>query len=216
MYFWKIGKICIFVETLQTKRDMTYSEFHTLIAGARSVRRFDESRPVGAGDLRRLVELVRYCPSGRNMQPLKYYAAADDAVCGSIFPLLSWAGYMPDWDGPAAGERPRAYLVQCLDTALAAGCMCDDGLQLEALVLGARTLGLSTCIVKAFDAKALSEAVGLPESLKPLHVVAIGYGGEEVVVETTDGTPGADIRYWRTPDGVHHVPKRPLDELIIN
>jgi hypothetical protein len=25
-----------------------------------------------------------------------------------------------------------------------------------------------------------------------------------------------DFKYWRDPDGVHHVPKRDLDELIVN
>jgi len=27
--------------------------------------------------------------------------------------------------------------------------------------------------------------------------------------------PGGDIRYWRDEQGVHHVPKRPLEELIL-
>ena len=36
---------------------------------------------------------------------------------------------------------------------------------------------------------------------------------EEIVIETveTDGS----IRYWRDSQGVHHVPKRPLQEIIV-
>ncbi|HAJ26889.1 MAG TPA: nitroreductase, partial [Syntrophus sp. (in: bacteria)] len=26
---------------------------------------------------------------------------------------------------------------------------------------------------------------------------------------------GEEVRYWRDPEGVHHVPKRSLEEIII-
>jgi hypothetical protein len=35
-----------------------------------------------------------------------------------------------------------------------------------------------------------------------------------VVVETV-GTDG-DVRYWRDADGVHHVPKRPLADILLD
>jgi len=27
--------------------------------------------------------------------------------------------------------------------------------------------------------------------------------------------PGGSVKYWREPDGTHHVPKRGLEELIL-
>jgi hypothetical protein len=30
-----------------------------------------------------------------------------------------------------------------------------------------------------------------------------------------DLAPGGSFKYWREPDGTHHVPKRGLDELIL-
>jgi hypothetical protein len=35
-----------------------------------------------------------------------------------------------------------------------------------------------------------------------------------VTLETVG--PDGSIEYWRDADGVHHVPKRPLDELILD
>lgn len=186
-----------------------------LMMSNRTVRRFEESREVDTHTLERLVELTRYCPSGRNMQPLRYVIINDAERKREVFPLLKWAGYFKDWDGPEVGERPAAYLVQCLDTQYGCDCLCDDGLQLEAITLAMHTLGLAGCIIKAFNVKGLSEVLGLDERYAPRYVLAIGYPAEEVVIEEMGATAEENYKYYRTPDGIHHVPKRPLSELII-
>lgn len=192
-----------------------FESLKLLLEADRSVRRFDGSRAVGRDTLLRLVDLTRYCASGRNMQPLRYRVVADAAGCEAVYPLLAWAGYLKDWDGPVPAERPTAYLVQCLDTRYGDNCLCDDGLQLQAITLGARALGIGACIIKAFNAPRLREALALPEEMVPRYVLALGYPAERVMIEDMSGEPDADCRYYRTPDGTHHVPKRPLDELII-
>jgi hypothetical protein len=44
-------------------------------------------------------------------------------------------------------------------------------------------------------------------------VVALGRPGETVVLE--DAEPGGGTAYYRTPDGVHHVPKRSLETVLL-
>lgn len=182
----------------------------------RSVRRFDESRRIDYESLCDLISLTRLTASGRNAQPLRYRIVHDPAECAEVYPHLAWAGYFKDWPGPDAGERPTAYLVQCLDTRFGNDCLCDDGLQLEAITLGATASGIGGCILKAFNAPAVAAALALPAHLAPRYILALGYPAETVVLEDMDGTPEADFRYYRTPDGVHHVPKRPLSELIVS
>lgn len=194
---------------------MDFNDFRELVISDRTVRRFDEARTVSAETIEKLVELTRYCPSGRNAQPLRYVIATDADTRSAIFPHLKWAGYFTEWDGPAQVERPAAYLIQCLDTHYGQNCLCDDGLQLEAITLGMRTLGLGGCIIKAFNAAGVAQVLGLEERYVPRYVLAIGYPAEEVRIEDMDGTDDADFKYYRTPDGTHHVPKRPLTELII-
>ncbi len=46
-----------------------------------------------------------------------------------------------------------------------------------------------------------------------LHAVALGKPREKVVVETL--MPDGDVKYWRDSGGVHHVPKRGLDVIIL-
>ncbi|MDE5849711.1 MAG: nitroreductase family protein, partial [Muribaculaceae bacterium] len=112
-------------------------------------------------------------------------------------------------------ERPAAYIIQCLDTKYGKDCLCDDGLQLEAITLGMRTLGLGGCIIKAFNAPKLAEILALDERYIPRYVLALGYPAEEVKIEDMSMDEDADFKYFRTPDGVHHVPKRPLEQLIL-
>lgn len=194
---------------------MRFDELRQLMISDRTVRRFIENREVAVETLERLVELTRYCPSGRNAQPLKYRPVTSEEERTLVYPLLKWAGYFEDWDGPVEGERPAAYLIQCLDTYYGQNCLCDDGLQLEAITLGMRTLGLGGCIIKAFNAVKLSEVLGLDDRYKPRYVLAIGYPAEEVILEDMSGAADADFKYYRTPDGRHHVPKRPLSELLL-
>lgn len=194
---------------------ITYNDLVDLLRENRTVRIFDESSPVGEELLRSLVGLCRYTASGRNAQPLRYRLVTAQGERERLFPHLSWAGYYTDWSGPSIGERPAAYLVQCLDTHYGSDCLCDDGLQLEAITLGAVAKGLRGCIIKAFSAKGVREALSLSDELSPRYVLALGYPAEKVQLETMSGEQDADFKYYRTPDGVHHVPKRPLDELIV-
>ncbi len=191
----------------------SFENFRHLLMADRSIRRFRQE-PIGRETLIRLVELTRYCASGRNLQPLRYRIVSDPEQCSDIFPHAKWAGYLTDWEGPAPEERPVAYLVQCLDTALTTNCLCDDGLQLQAITLGARALGIGACIIKSFNAVKIRALLNIPEHLQLTYVLALGFPAETVQLE--DMSSEADCRYYRTTDQIHHVPKRQLPELIIS
>ena len=203
-------------DIIKIKMENKFEILSELLKKDRSYRRFDESFKIDAGTLKRLVELTRYCSSGRNLQPLKYFIVNDEEKCEQIFPLLKWAGYLKEWDDPEKGERPSAYLIQCLDTNLTKNYLCDDGLQLQAITLGATALGLGCCIIKSFNIVKLKEILSLEENLSPLYILAIGKPVETVVIEKLKDTGEEGIKYYRTPDKVHHVPKRSLEELLIN
>ena len=67
-------------------------------------------------------------------------------------------------------------------------------------------------MIASIDQAGLGSALGLPDPLEPLMVVALGKPAETVVLE--QGSPN-ERPYWRDADHVHHVPKRPLAELRI-
>lgn len=186
-----------------------------LLQHDRSCRRFKNEIKISCDILEQLIDLTRFCASGRNIQPLKYRIVNTDEENALVYPLLQWAGYLTDWDGPIGEERPAAYLIQCIDTDIAKDCLCDDGLQLQTITLGCTALNYGTCIIKAFNAPELQKVLNIPANLIPRYVLAIGVPNEKQVIVPMDSSLPESYKYYRDADSVHYVPKRPLDELII-
>jgi len=184
-----------------------------LILRNRSYRRFDESHAVSRDDLLEMIDAARCSASARNAQPLKYALSFTGKMNAKIFPCLAWAGYLTEWPGPAEGERPSAYIVQLHDTTLATNYFCDDGIAAQSILLTAVEKGLGGCIIGSVQKETLSQILDIPPHLRIIQVIALGKPIEQVVLEPVkDG----DIKYWRDEQGVHHVPKRPLEKLVIN
>lgn len=184
-----------------------------LIRGNRSYRRFYENEPVSLDTLKWLVNLARLSASAANLQPLKYLLASDPAKNAAIFSCLAWAGYLKDWPGPAVGERPAAYIVILGDREISQNFGCDHGIAAQSILLGAREKGLGGCMLGSIQRDRLREILSIPEKLEILLVIALGKPKEQVVLEET--APGESIKYWRDAQGVHHVPKRRLEDIIL-
>ncbi len=187
---------------------------HDLVLENRSYRRFQEDVEVDSSLLRDLVDLARLSASGSNAQPLKFVLSNNHTRNAKIFSTLSWAGYLKDWPGPDEGERPSAYIVILLDTRVRKDAGCDHGIAAQSILLGAVEKGLGGCMLGSIRKQELSEALCMPSHFEILLVIALGKPAESVRVETVG--PDGDIKYWRGEDGVHHVPKRSLDELIVS
>ena len=189
------------------------SSLRDLVLQSRSYRRFDESHPISRETLAELVGLARCVASAANRQPLRYILSAEPETNARIFPCLAWAGYLKDWQGPAPGERPSAYIVILMDENITKEVGCDEGIAAQTIRLGAAEKGLGGCIIGTFQRERLRRELDIPDHLRIRLVLALGQPAETVVLEDLES--GGDIRYWRDEEGIHHVPKRTLDELIV-
>ncbi len=185
-----------------------------LVKGNRSYRRFHQEAPVSLETLQGLVNLARLSASAANLQPLKYFLSCEPEKNAAIFSCLAWAGYLKDWPGPAEGERPAAYIVILGDTEISKNFGCDHGIAAQSILLGAREQGLGGCMLGSIQRDRLRELLKIPASLDILLVLALGRPHETVVLEEV--APGGNIKYWRDEAGVHHVPKRRLQDIIIS
>ena len=186
---------------------------YDLIIKTRSFRRFKEDEPIDMETLRYLVDLARLSASGANLQPLKYVLSCRPVLNAEIFDCLGWAAYLKDWPGPESGERPAAYIVILGDSNISKDFGVDHGIAAQSILLGARDKGLAGCMLGSINRKVLRTVLNIPAHLKILLVVAIGKPREEIVIETVE--PDGNIRYWRDERAVHHVPKRPLSDIIV-
>ena len=185
-----------------------------LILQNRSRRRFHQEVTIEHKTLRDLVDLGRCSASAANRQPLKYILSCDPEKNAQIFPHIGWAGALRDWPGPAEGERPSAYIIILLDTEISKSAGCDHGIAAQSILLGASERGLGGCMHGSAKKEELSKAFGILPRYEILLVVSLGKPKEEVVLETMG--PDGNFNYWRDSDSVHHVPKRRLDDIIID
>lgn len=185
-----------------------------LIRQNRSYRRFYEDFFIAQGNLRYFINLARLSPSAKNTQPLKYIISNETSDNLKIFECLGWAGYLNDWDGPEPGERPSAYIIMLGDLQIEDNFYCDHGIAAQSILLGAVEKGFGGCIVGTIDRDKLRQDFDIEDRFEILQVIALGKPKETVIIEEVD--KDGDIKYWRDDKQIHHVPKRKLDDIIIN
>ncbi|HBB93385.1 MAG TPA: nitroreductase [Bacteroidales bacterium] len=183
-----------------------------LVLKNRSYRRFDGSFPISPILLKELVGLARICPSSRNQQALKFACVHEESQNRLVFGTLAWAGYLKDWSGPVRNEQPTGYIIVLGDTRLGTRFDVDLGIASQTILLRAAESGLGGCMIASINKEELRTRLKIPDYLEILLVLALGKPTETVVIDTMKN---GEIRYWRDDDQVHHVPKRDLDDLLI-
>jgi len=179
------------------------------IISRRTVRKY-EQRQVPKEVLERCLDAARLSPSGSNLQPLKYVIVNDEEQLKKVFKATRWAGSLPDYN-PTEDEAPQAYFAILLDTNIRKSPGHDVGIAAMSISMVAFDEGLGSCMLGSIDRVVLREVLKVPEYLDILLLVALGYPAEKQVV---DNVKDGSIKYWLDGDGVIHVPKRSVDEIL--
>lgn len=185
-----------------------------LVMNNRTYRRFYQDFSIERGVLEELIDLARLSSCGANLQSLKYVLSHEPGKNKVIFDHLRWAGYLTDWPGPEEGERPSAYILILGDRDISKNFYWDHGIAAQSILLGACEKGLGGCMFASTDKEGLKSKLNIPDRFEILIVIALGKPKEVVVLEEINN--GESIKYWRDVNGVHHVPKRKLEDIIIN
>ena len=188
-------------------------EFKQIVVKNRSYRRFDQSHFLTRETLTELVDLARITSSAGNRQPLRYVASCAPEINSRIFENLGWAASLPDWPGPEEGERPSGYIVIVAAKASWDWTRVDLGIAAQTILLGAAARGLGGCMLGNVRKEQVKRILGLADDLEILLVIAVGKPVERVVLEEVGQEESTT--YYRTEDRVHHVPKRRLQDVIL-
>jgi nitroreductase len=146
---------------------------HPLLAERWSPRGFDQGHELGDVDLAALLEAARWAPSAGNSQPWRFLVTrrgepGHDRLFAALAPgNQAWAGAASALILVAArtvGDdgRPQPWALY------------DTGQGVAALVTQAQADGLSVHQMGGFDTDAVRAGFGLPDSLTPVVVLAIG------------------------------------------
>lgn len=154
-------------------------EFEEVLKKRRSVREF-EAKEVPEEKIRKILELSNLAPSAGNLQARKLVlikdretkervaqAAADQDFITAA-PVVFIVCADPEGSALKYGQRGRElYSIQ------------DADIFASYLQLAATSLGLSSCWVGGFDEEKIKRVLGLPERLKPIAVIPVGYPAEK-------------------------------------
>ncbi|MGQ9513985.1 MAG: nitroreductase family protein [Thermoproteota archaeon] len=185
-------------------------DVYEAVIGRRTTRRFKQdalSREI----LLKLVNAARLAPSASNIQPCEYIVVDDSTVAKDVFQTLRWAAYIAPEGNPKEGERPVAYIVVLLNRQKReTGGEVDAAAAIENILLTAYGEGVGSCWIGSVDRENLAKILHVPEHCKIDSVIALGYPAEKPVLEELTGS----VRYWKDKDGVLHVPKRKLQDIL--
>jgi nitroreductase len=139
-----------------------------------SIRAY-EDRPVPEEELLKVLDAARLAPSGRNSQAWKFVVVRDRGLRQSL--------------GRAAGGQRHVYTAPVVIAAVATepedfmrcgipAYPVNLAIAIDHMTLAALELGLGTCWIGAFSQDEVKKILGVPERLKVVSLLTLGYPGE--------------------------------------
>ena len=182
-----------------------------LLLKNRSHRSFDPAVAVTREQLLRIIGVNTKLPSARNQQVLRLRPVTEEDEVAAVLSHIHLGAALPELHLPPEGQEPQAYIVCCATVPEGRYVDIDLGISIQSMLLKAVEMGLNGLCICAFDRAAIAEALRLPYD--PLAVIAVGRGADRIRLAPIHD--GDSQTYYRTPDGIHCVPKLQLDDLVI-
>jgi nitroreductase len=150
-------------------------DFLELVSSRYSVRSY-ESRPIEQDKLDRVLEAARLAPSGSNRQPWKFVVVRDPEIRRQMVTACMNQQFIAQAPVVIAGVGLMPDRVMHCDIP---GDPVDLSIAMEHLALAATAEGLGSCWIGAFDQDKVRQVLGIPESVKVVEVMTLGYPADE-------------------------------------
>lgn len=138
-----------------------------------SIRGFT-SEPIPETLLNEILEAGRLAPTAKNLQPFHFVVVRERAVLDDLATA---------YPAPFFHEAPLVIVV-CVEPSKGWTreaydqknyCEVDAAIATDHMVLAVEDLGLGACWVVAFNPEKVTATLGLPEGVKPLALLPIGF-----------------------------------------
>ncbi len=158
-----------------------------LLKGRRSIRRY-QKKDVSKEIIERLIEAARWAPSGANIQPWHFVVVTKEELRKEVGKEAKFLFVK----SRHVSEAP-VLIVVCGDTK-SAFHMVDCSLAGANIIMEATSLGLGTCWIGAFNEVRIKEILGIPEGMKVVGLITVGYPAESPSAPPKVGL--AEILHW--------------------
>ncbi len=185
-----------------------------LVMKNRSFRRFFENEKIEYNTLSDFIDTARYTAASVNLQVLKYKIVNEKDENYKVFMNLAWAGLLKDWNGPEEGERPSAYIIVLCDKTISTAKPIDVGIAAQTILLAATEKGYGGCMFGSIRRDKLAAEFDIDLERYSIELV-IALGKPKETVKLVEVPESGSTAYYRDDNGVHYVPKRSLDEIIL-
>ncbi|HDD40533.1 MAG TPA: nitroreductase [Nitrososphaeria archaeon] len=141
-------------------------ELLEVIYRRRSVRKY-EKKPIPEEILKAILEAGRLAPTAKNLQPWHFIVVRDPEIKRKLI-FTDWNNFI---------EEASVVIVGCgeMDKKWA---VVDVAIALQNMVIAAEALGLGSCWIGAFEEEEVKRALGVPDHLKVVAMITIGYPAE--------------------------------------
>lgn len=145
-----------------------------IIKNRRSTRKF-QKKEIPEEIVEKLIEALIWAPSAGNLQSRKFYFVFNQEIKEKLAEAAL--------DQKFITQAPLV-MIGCTDSEIqwkygergkTLYSVCDVAMSIQNLMLLAQKEGLGTCPVGAFDEKEVSQILNLPENLRPIIIVPVGY-----------------------------------------
>ena len=148
------------------------------IKGRRSIRAF-KNKKVAQETVEKLLDAARWAPSAGNIQPWEFIIVQKPEIKRALVEAAL--------DQTFIEEAPVVIVVCANESRSSQGygirgktlyCIQDTAAAIQNLHLTAYSLGLGTCWIGAFREEKAREILKIPEGVRPLAIVPVGYPAE--------------------------------------
>jgi nitroreductase len=149
-----------------------------IIKKRRSVRRF-KSDPIPEEAIDKLIEAIIWAPSAGNLQSRKFYFVFREDLKEKLAKAALNQNFI---------AQAPLIIVACGDERIVENygqrgkeiyMICEVAASIQNLMLVATEQGLGTCWIGAFNEEDVKEILNLPENLKPIAIIPVGWPAGE-------------------------------------
>lgn len=148
------------------------------IKNRRCIRKF-KSKDVEEEKINKILEAANWAPSAGNLQARDFILVRNSEIKEKIAEAALYQNFIneaPVVIVVCANEKKSSYKYGSRGSELY--CIQDATISAQNIMLTAYSLGLGSCWVGAFDENRIREILNIPEYVRPVAIIPIGYPDE--------------------------------------